>query len=58
MPHLLLKIKNLKKPITSMQFNLILAIWLGLVLNYGFLKKLINFNPYYQILTFSKLSPT
>jgi len=39
MPHLLLKIKNLKKPITLMQFNLILAIWLSVVLNDGFLKK-------------------
>ena len=52
MPHLLLKIKNLKKPITSMQFNLILAIWLGLVLNYGFLKKLINLVPIIKFLRF------
>jgi lipid A ethanolaminephosphotransferase len=37
-----LKLKDLKKPITLMQFNFILAIWLGLVLNFGFLKKLIN----------------
>lgn len=52
MPQLLLKIKNLKKPITLMQFNLILAIWLGVVLNYDFLKKLINLLPIIKLLCF------
>jgi lipid A ethanolaminephosphotransferase len=58
MPQLLLKIKNLKKPITLMQFNLILAIWLGVVLNYDFFEKINKLTSYHQTLMFSKLSPT
>ena len=41
-----LKLKDLKKPITLMQFNFILAIWLGLVLNFGFFEKINQLTPY------------
>ena len=46
MTTLFLKLKEFKKPITLIQFNLILAIWLGLILNYGFFEKINKLTPY------------
>nr|WP_303891684.1 phosphoethanolamine--lipid A transferase [Acinetobacter oleivorans] len=37
---------KIKKPISLMQFNLILSIWLGLILNYGFFEKINKLTPY------------
>lgn len=34
------------RPITLLRFNLLLAIWLGLVLNFGFYQKIHQFTPY------------
>ncbi|WP_180048065.1 MULTISPECIES: phosphoethanolamine transferase [unclassified Acinetobacter] len=58
MPTLFLKLKDLKKTITLMQFNLILAIWLGLVLNYGFFEKINKLTPYQGIKSMLLLGAT
>jgi len=34
------------KPISLARFNLLLAIWLGLVLNFAFYQKIHEFTPY------------
>lgn len=56
MPNLFLKIN--KKSIRLMQFNLILAIWLGLILNYSFFEKINKLTPYQGIKSMLLLAAT
>lgn len=41
-----LKLRQNNKAITLIKFNLILAIWLGLILNFGFFKRINQLTPY------------
>lgn len=56
MLNLFLKIN--KKSIRLMQFNLILAIWLGLILNYSFFEKINKLTPYQGIKAMLLLAAT
>lgn len=47
-----------KKSIRLMQFNLILAIWLGLILNYSFFEKINKLTPYQGIKAMLLLAAT
>ncbi|OAL81717.1 lipid A phosphoethanolamine transferase [Acinetobacter sp. SFB] len=40
------RLRNKIKPISLSQFNLLLAIWLGVILNFAFFQKIQNLTPY------------
>ena len=46
MSNIISPIRNKIKPISLSQFNLLLAIWLGMVLNFAFFQKIQNLTPY------------
>ena len=48
-PSIFARLRFWQKPISLFYFNLLLALWLGLVLNYGFYEKIQQFTPYQGI---------
>ena len=46
MSNIISLIRNKIKPISLSQFNLLLAIWLGVVLNFAFFQKIQSLTPY------------
>ena len=48
-PSFFARLRFWQKPISLFYFNLLLALWLGLVLNYGFYEKIQQFTPYQGI---------
>ncbi len=57
-PSFFARLRFWQKPISLFYFNLLLALWLGLVLNYGFYAKIQQFTPYQGIKAIGLLSAT
>ena len=46
MPHTLTRLRQKIKPISLSQFNILMALWLGLALNFAFFQQIQKLTPY------------